>query len=574
LSDSKTLCNRQKNRQPLLQGKAKGAPMQTSRFKVVFSGVVYPGKKVSHVKRNLARLLEMDLEQIEALFETHGPVIRQSLDIATAISYAKVFEEAGAVCHVQAVSQKDADQGIQPGREEKAAAKSAPAASAPPAGRSIGVFEAGPTAQDDLYAPLACPRFTGADNNLGINRLDREQIPFDTIKALSVFGHQEAGEKKFTLFLFEKGQRRPLMVDASKIVFNDFEGVTGQMLLSSLRNFVGLVHQKNPNLIIDRRTYDFLSGQMPHPIKQDAHSLATGLGKALEANPALTAMPIPEQGILGALEAAWLELLEKEQALPEADVDEKAPAGEPAAKPFFKPEPQRVRGAIQGETVKAILSRRPTAPLGRRILASIQSLLLMGCLVLVLFIPADMFIRAEYSESIFQAFESKGTAWQAALSLIIGLPVGLVFFVQVLLQKKTGQTWGQKLAGIQVVHDDGSPAKGLDIWFVRFVGHVIMLMILGVNALVVGLDPRRTSLADSFSQTRQVKTKFRPGILWQMMPILLFMGLAANVFEYRARWESIPQGVMLWLIGVGMWLVTFFTYAAWRRGKDEIKTTG
>ncbi len=550
--------------------------MQTPRFKVVFSGVVYPGKKVSHVKRNLARLLEMDLEQIEALFETHGPVIRQSLDIATAISYAKVFEEAGAVCHVQAVSAKDEAPStlLEPDSkgQPQEAAPAAPAAV--PSGRSINIFEAGPIAQDDRYAPLVCPRFTGADKNLGINRLDREQIPFETIRALSVFGHQEAGEKKFTLFLFEKGQRRPLMVDASKIVFNDFEGVKGQMLLTSLRNFIGLVHEKNPDLVIDRPTYDFLSGQLPTIIKQDAHSLATGIGRVLESNPPLTAMPIPEQGILGALESAWLDLLEKEQALPEADVDEKAPASEPAAKPFFKPEPKRVREGIQGETVKAILARRPTAPLGRRILASIQSLLLMGCLILILFIPADLFISGEYNQDIFQAWEAKSEAWQAALSLIIGLPVALVFFVQVLLQKKNGQTWGQKLAGIQVVHDDQSPASGLDIWFVRFVGHVIMLMILGINALFAGFDPRRVSLADSFSQTRQVKTKLKPGILWQFMPLLLFMGLAANVFEYRARWESIPEGVMLWLIGVGLWLVTFFTYAAWRRGKDEIKTTG
>ncbi|MDI6796955.1 MAG: RDD family protein [Desulfatibacillaceae bacterium] len=548
--------------------------MQTPRFKVVFSGVVYPGKKVSHVKRNLARLLEMDLEQIEALFETHGPVIRQSLDIATAISYAKVFEEAGAVCHVQAVSAKDDEQQAMPGQEGVGKAQeSAPAAVAAPLGRSIKIFSAGPIAQDDRFAPLACPRFTGANGNLGINRLDREQIPFETVRALCVFGHQEAGEKKFTLFLFEKGQRRPLMVDTSKIVFNDFEGVKGQMLLASLRNFVGLVHQKNPNLIIDRPTYDFLSGQMPTIIKQDAHALATGIGKALEEEPALTAMPIPEQGILGALESAWLELLEKEQALP-TPAEDKENAKEPAVKPFFKPEPKRVKEGIQGETVKVILARRPTAPLGRRILASVQSLLLMGCLILLLFIPADMFIRAEYSESIFQAFENKGTAWQAALSLIIGLPVALVFFVQVLLQKKNGQTWGQKLAGIQVIHEDQSQASGLDIWFVRFVGHIIMLMILGINALFVGFDARRISLADSFSQTRQVKTKFKPGILWQLMPFLLFMGLATNVFEYRARWESIPEGVMLWLIGVGMWLVTFFTYAAWRRGKDEIKTTG
>ena len=66
--------------------------MSATRYNVVFSGVIYPGKNREAVKKNLGRLLSLESSQVDELFANKGTVIRQSTDLETAVSFVKLFE--------------------------------------------------------------------------------------------------------------------------------------------------------------------------------------------------------------------------------------------------------------------------------------------------------------------------------------------------------------------------------------------------------------------------------------------------------------------------------------------------
>jgi uncharacterized protein YbjQ (UPF0145 family) len=69
-------------------------------FDVVFRGEILPGKEVKEVKKRLRMLLKIDAESIERLF-SGGPVaVRKRVDEATGRKFERVFNTAGAVCHL------------------------------------------------------------------------------------------------------------------------------------------------------------------------------------------------------------------------------------------------------------------------------------------------------------------------------------------------------------------------------------------------------------------------------------------------------------------------------------------
>ncbi len=88
---------------------------------------------------------------------------------------------------------------------------------------------------------------------------------------------------------------------------------------------------------------------------------------------------------------------------------------------------------------------------------------------------------------------------------------------------------------------------------------------LGVVLILSLYTTERASLADHFSGTRQVALTEKTFLLWQALPALLCFTLANTAFSYKKIWNSIPEGVVLWSLGVLFWLAIFFGYRAWKK---------
>ncbi|MEW5734650.1 MAG: RDD family protein [Thermodesulfobacteriota bacterium] len=540
--------------------------MRPVRYKVVFSGVLYPGKKPRNVKRELARLLEMDSSQIELLFSSPGPIIRQSLDLATALSYAKIFEEAGAICHISA---------LKPGTEELDESVAAQPVEIPKKS-AISVVSADPIPAEAMYAPFSVPRLSGWEEGIDVNRKDKSRFSYSEISLVSVFGNVEENEKRFSVLIYIGTNRRGYLMEGSKIIFQDFPGVKDQMLLSSLRKFIAYLLEKNPDIHLDKRTYDFLQGVLPSLIKQDVACLATALGKVVESPEAL---------------AGKKEMREPPGPSPQAPSSPKTPppsspekprpqrmeAAEPEAAPrplvkgLWKEEPDRIRNEWRGPTIEMILSRQPSAPLHLRFLAALLTLLVAGSFWLILFIPTDLLFTSRFGVSVVAAYRSSAPALPIMRGALSAMAFLLLFYAIVVAPKPSGQTWGQRLAGIRVIRSDGTPASGMDTWFLRFLGYLVLGASLGVLYIMSFLSPERLSLADRISRTREVRLVDRPSVVWQLIPIAVFCTLATSVFSYRSIWETIPESVIIWVGLVFFWIAVFFGYRAIRKGRPAKK---
>ncbi|MBI5843495.1 MAG: RDD family protein [Deltaproteobacteria bacterium] len=512
--------------------------MGASRYNVIFSGVIYPGKNRENVKRNLGKLLSLEPPQVDELFATKGAVIRQSTDLETALSFVKLFEEAGAVCTMQVA--------------EGRAAHAAPFTPKTPAVKTIAVLPLNMIPADPLFAPSTVPRIGAWDQGFDTNRMDNPNLDFADIRLATVFSKAAGEDKQHFVFFFLAGQRRPFLVDASKIAFNEFPDVKCQMLFSSLRKFLHHLLHQAPQVMLDKPTYDFLKGAAPLLLKPEPIALATSLGKALETPEALAKierLPVPEKESKTA--AAWERVL--------------AEKPKPAPQSLFKPETDKVKDHWRGPSLEMITARAPAAPLCRRILASSHTLFITSSLFLCMWIPVDLYMLAHSGSGIITTFRENLPGVPAARGLLLVAAALCAIYIEVLSEKPGGQTLGQKLAGVRVVTEDGQEAQGLDIWFMRFIGHTLQILTFGLALFACFYSKEKSGLADILSRTRQVTTQEKPALLWQPLPFLLFFTLVNTVFSYRQIWTSIPEGVILWCLGVLFWLGVFFGYRSWSR---------
>jgi uncharacterized RDD family membrane protein YckC len=75
--------------------------METSRYRVVFTGKLRPGVGQEEVQGSLAATFRMDPAKIESIF-TGGPVlIKRNVDYPTARRYERAFAAAGAICAIE-----------------------------------------------------------------------------------------------------------------------------------------------------------------------------------------------------------------------------------------------------------------------------------------------------------------------------------------------------------------------------------------------------------------------------------------------------------------------------------------
>ena len=89
----------------------------------------------------------------------------------------------------------------------------------------------------------------------------------------------------YLFLLFIKRSPRPFSVDAGQIRYGDFFTTRhSSSVRKSLKNFTVFLLKKNPNLMIDQNTRDFINTEKLSLYGTSATANATGLAKALELN--------------------------------------------------------------------------------------------------------------------------------------------------------------------------------------------------------------------------------------------------------------------------------------------------
>jgi hypothetical protein len=78
--------------------------MAEPTFDVIFQGQTLPGADGAVVRANLAKLFKTDAARVEAMFNGQRVVIKKNVDAATAETYTKALNKAGAVVEIVAVA--------------------------------------------------------------------------------------------------------------------------------------------------------------------------------------------------------------------------------------------------------------------------------------------------------------------------------------------------------------------------------------------------------------------------------------------------------------------------------------
>lgn len=71
------------------------------RYKVIFAGELATGQDLQRVKTRVAALYKVPVERCEHLFSGRTMTIKDNLDHQTAQKYQRLFEQTGAICHIE-----------------------------------------------------------------------------------------------------------------------------------------------------------------------------------------------------------------------------------------------------------------------------------------------------------------------------------------------------------------------------------------------------------------------------------------------------------------------------------------
>jgi len=237
-----------------------------SNYKLVFNGKISDSKEIEEVKRDLASLLGCPVSKVSPFFSGKRIILKKKLDSESARKYKEAFESVGVLCQVVV----DADE--TGAVREKILTK--------PSLLSVPLEVRGSIA----FQPQPSSRMTGWQNGINMNRKDVDKILFQQIRLLSAFTDKDQGEDQIQLLIFVEGSKRPFLVDAHQIEYGDFPDVKEALPASSLRNFLGFLFRKNPEIAFDNPTWDFVQGDPPQVWESDLLSMATGLAREMEAH--------------------------------------------------------------------------------------------------------------------------------------------------------------------------------------------------------------------------------------------------------------------------------------------------
>jgi len=264
--------------------------MGKASYNIIFRGEIARGRDIREVRKNLASLFKVNNEKIEKLFSGRSVSIKKKVDQSTAMKYKAAIEKAGAICSIVPFSGEPDQKTLQEtGKQQENAHKpdvvepETTEASPLSIPQKLKVITPERTFRDILFSPIEIPSISRARDGLNINRIDVQNVSFDTIILTSVFAEEVPPAIEYRIVLFLKNSRRPFVSDIDKIRYQDFPGVKQESSLSSLRNFILFLCNKNSDLLIDNHTNEFLNGNEQNLLKVEPLDFITSLGKALES---------------------------------------------------------------------------------------------------------------------------------------------------------------------------------------------------------------------------------------------------------------------------------------------------
>ena len=262
--------------------------MKETSYNIIFRGEIAEGQDVNKVKKNFGALFKVNDEKIDLLFSGRPVNIKKNIDHSTAIKYREAIEKAGARCAIEPVTGKTETKPPHESEEQKESAQP-PAAIEPETTRTsipalqhtVKVISTERIKRDVTYSPKQCPSISASEKGLNFHRPDCREVLFDSIRLVSVFAEEALVGREFRLVMFLKNSKRPYISNGDNIRFPDFPGVKDEGLISSLRNFVLFLCNKNHDLIIDERTYNYIKGDDLNLLVIEPLDVITSLGKAL-----------------------------------------------------------------------------------------------------------------------------------------------------------------------------------------------------------------------------------------------------------------------------------------------------
>lgn len=235
--------------------------MPEQSYRLVFEGKIVEGYQCEQVKQNLSAFFKINGDRIEQMFSGKPITLKKNLDFSSANQFSQTLHKAGALCRID------------------------PPHPAIKAKSPLRVIEFKPEKEDLRFSPKPCRLITGWENGIDLNRHDVKPVEFNDVLMASVVLEQPEKDNTLLFLLFIKGFPRPFSVDAGQIRYGDFFTTRHtSSVRKSLKNFTVFLLKKNPNLMIDQNTRDFINTEKLSLYGMSATANATGLAKALELN--------------------------------------------------------------------------------------------------------------------------------------------------------------------------------------------------------------------------------------------------------------------------------------------------
>ncbi len=258
--------------------------MTENRYRVVLSGGVRQGKSLDEVKQRMAAMFKASPPQMDRLLQHERSIIKKDVDLETAKKYARALESAGALCRIEpqeAPAFEAPARQPTPAKEDRLAEK---AERPEPRVVVIPLLKK----PEDRFAPVAIGKIMGAPNGLKLKTAgpagSEGVAPYGRIFALAAYTETESSGGKHSLLVFIESVKRPVVCSIDQIVFEDFPVKVFPNSLASFRGFLYFLCHKNPSLVLEETTFDFLSGSPLQKLDQtQAMKLCTGLGQLIES---------------------------------------------------------------------------------------------------------------------------------------------------------------------------------------------------------------------------------------------------------------------------------------------------
>ena len=265
--------------------------MTENKYRVVLTGELADGKSESDVTARMAGLFKTSADKIGMLLKKQGAVIKKDINLETAKKYLRAISSTGAVCRIDPPIDSPENQApvaaapvtseeITPPPAEEVIAPEADNGRAEP--RVVVIMLS--KKPEDRFEPVVVEKVSGTSDGINFNTSDGSDASYDHIIAVATFNESGGTEEVTKLYIFISSIERPFVCDIDNIIFDDFPIKVFPKSIASFRGFLHLLCKKNPSMILEESTLDFLSGSQPQTIdSMKSMKLATGMGLLIES---------------------------------------------------------------------------------------------------------------------------------------------------------------------------------------------------------------------------------------------------------------------------------------------------